>query len=287
MARTILSLLCFGLIATVLVTKRTTRDAHEDIDKSLGSAHSLTRLASSRKVYPYSVVPGGVESASEVRAAMARDATVAAHYASIKVTALRPSRQVGDIRRYVSYRMNGKIYWTSKPVTIRNGELLLTDGLTTLRGRCGNRLADARQSPTQAATDEPLPEESEDPIPLAYMPQNQFVDVPGSFVPAESGSPQEIVSVFDGTPPANGLPAMSALPTSKTGAPTGGGGGGGPYIPGGFTPALLHYPKTNSDGNSTNTVDVLATPEPATIGTIGLGLACLLLSRRTRRPSRS
>ncbi len=128
-------LACLAIVIGIQLKKRATNEL--DIQsQDIQTASS----AKPRTVYPHSIVAGGVESAAEVKAAMDSDATVAAHYASINVAKLTQVKQVGDVSRYVSYRKNGAIYWTSKPVTIKDGEPLLTDGSTTLRGRCGNML---------------------------------------------------------------------------------------------------------------------------------------------------
>jgi hypothetical protein len=86
----------------------------------------------------YSVVPGGVRSADEVARVVSRDPVVAAHYSDIDVASLRRERLPTATVAHVSYRMEDKVYFTSKPVRIEAGEAVLTDGQKTIRERCGN-----------------------------------------------------------------------------------------------------------------------------------------------------
>ena len=55
---------------------------------------------------------------------------------------------------YVSYRIAGRVYWTTKQVKLHRGEKVITDGKMTLRTRCGNQVSEsARQevSPNEPA----------------------------------------------------------------------------------------------------------------------------------------
>ena len=64
--------------------------------------------------------------------------------------------------RYVSFRKNDRIYWTRKPVALRAGETLLTDGNHSARARCGNQVSETPQLPVLA--DEPPAETWEKPV---------------------------------------------------------------------------------------------------------------------------
>ena len=99
-----------------------------------------------RLVYPYSVVPGGVASPEEVAEAMLRDPVVARHYAGFdpkraRVETLRQPRLA-----YVSYRIKDRVFFTRKPVRLYAGEQVITDGRTTIRARCGNKVEEAPQA---------------------------------------------------------------------------------------------------------------------------------------------
>jgi hypothetical protein len=114
-----------------------------------------------RLVYPYSVVPGGVGDAQELREAIQHDRAVANHYAGFdygkaRTFALREPKVV-----YLSYRIGDKIFWTRRQFTLRRGEILITDGKITARTRCANRVS-AVPEPL-VSSEEPLPEQLEDP----------------------------------------------------------------------------------------------------------------------------
>ncbi len=98
-------------------------------------------LLHSRRVYPYSVIPGGAESAQELRNALAHDAVASRHYQGFDVSKVRIIRLTQNREMYVSYRMGDRVYWTSKKIMIWKGEAILTDGQHEARTRCGNRLS--------------------------------------------------------------------------------------------------------------------------------------------------
>lgn len=105
--------------------------------------------AAARRVYPYSIVPGGLQGRAELVQAVMTDKVVAAHYAGFAVHKAS-LRSVGKPRAvYVSYRKGGQVYWTSKKMMLAEGETLLSDGQHELRARCGNRIADTPQLPVE------------------------------------------------------------------------------------------------------------------------------------------
>jgi len=105
--------------------------------------------AGTRRVYPYSIVPGGLRNHAELVQAVMADKVVAAHYAGFAVHKAS-LRTVGKPRAvYVSYRKGGQVYWTSKKVMLAEGETLLSDGQHELRARCGNRIAETPQLPVE------------------------------------------------------------------------------------------------------------------------------------------
>jgi len=105
--------------------------------------------APARHVYPYSIVPGGVTSRTELARAVLADKTVAAHYAGFD-TGKAELRTVPRARAvYVSYRKGDQVYWTAKKVMLAEGEAVLSDGRSDLRARCGNRISDTPQLPVE------------------------------------------------------------------------------------------------------------------------------------------
>jgi hypothetical protein len=106
-----------------------------------------------RRVYPYSIVPGGVANREELAQAIKADKVVADHYAGFDVDKARPVTVSKPRAVYVSYRKGDKVYWTRKKLTLAEGEILLTDGSKELRTRCANRISDTPMLPV--AADEP------------------------------------------------------------------------------------------------------------------------------------
>lgn len=115
-----------------------------------GTSTAGPAVAKARRVYPYSIVPGGVADRDELAHAVKADKVVAEHYVSFNVarasalTVLRP-RAV-----YVSYRRGDKVYWTANRLMLAPGETVLSDGKSEIRGRCGNRISDVPQLPVEA-----------------------------------------------------------------------------------------------------------------------------------------
>jgi len=97
-----------------------------------------------RKVYPFSIIPGGVYSADELARSILLDPSLAEHYRDIRMKDLIAVRTQASMRAYVSFRRDGQIFWTSKKLTIASGEIVLTDGEHMIRGRCGNRIQEKR-----------------------------------------------------------------------------------------------------------------------------------------------
>jgi len=163
-----------------------------------------------RLVYPYSVVPGGVQTPEELAEAAKHDPDVALHYSRLNFRQARLVRLVADERMYISYRKGGRILWTKKPHLIRAGETVITDGKVTARTRCGNRLAAKPKGITEA--DEPSESQLDRPVAMADAPM------------------RPPVTALDDVSP---LVASSSTPQGPLGEPVwrsplqGGGGGGG------------------------------------------------------------
>lgn len=126
-----------------------------------------------RRIYPYSIVPGGVADRAELAQAIRTDKLVADHYADFDVDKARPVTVSKPRAVYVSYRKDGKVYWTRKKLMLEVGETLLTDGSTELRARCANRISDTPMLPVSA--DEPTQVEL-DSSSLDGSVQNTSVD---------------------------------------------------------------------------------------------------------------
>lgn len=109
-----------------------------------------------RRIYPYSVLPGGVATRAELVRIVRSDKVVAAHYADFQVDQARPLTVRLARAVHVSYRKGDKVYWTAKKVMLREGETLLSDGRNEMRARCANRISDVARFPVEA--DAPSPE---------------------------------------------------------------------------------------------------------------------------------
>jgi hypothetical protein len=138
----------------------------ERIDLSRFGGVSSNQMPShvrpSRPVYPYSVVPGGVEDAKELKWVAEHDPIVGAHYAGFDYNHARVVQLTLARTVYVSYRIGNRIYWTRRRVKLHKGEKLITDGRMTARTRCANRVEETPQQ--QASPAEPTAEKFEQPI---------------------------------------------------------------------------------------------------------------------------
>jgi hypothetical protein len=100
------------------------------------------------RIYPYSVIPGGIDGDGEFQAYRAVDKQLASHYLGIgdHLTAATLSTERW---LYASYRVPEGIYWTKNRIAVHQGEVVLTDGSNFVRARCGNRLSERPQMPVR------------------------------------------------------------------------------------------------------------------------------------------
>jgi hypothetical protein len=122
----------------------------------------LPQARPARPIYPYSVVPGGVEDAKELKWVAEHDPIVAAHYAGFDYDHAQVVRLTLARTVYLSYRIGSRIYWTSHRVTLKKGEKLITDGRMTARTRCANRVEEKAQ--VEASPAEPTAEKFDQPV---------------------------------------------------------------------------------------------------------------------------
>ena len=254
---------------SVAVLRWTTRDRSGSRDQwnlpAASSSYSIqlprapeVRARNKRLVYPYSVVPGGVASGKELQAAAAHDAVVARHFSGFDYSRARiiPVKQPRKV--YLSYRLGNRIFWTRDQAFLRTGELLLTDGTTTARTRCGNQVSVLPQAAT--SPEQPTMAELDRPDAVASGIEMAPANVTAGLLhvdPAMPFGPGASASGFAGGPPVGGIPA-----------PLGGGGGGGG---GGPNPPPPPPPPPPAP-----------TPEPGTIVLIGSGAALVFARYRKR-----
>lgn len=134
-----------------------TRQTGHQLPQNVFDLPSTTSpILTGRAVFPYSVIPGGVQSGAELKSAMTNDPVVQKHYQGVDLPNERSESLVADRLLFVSYRIGNQIFWTKKPVRLHKGEMILTDGHFMARTRCGNRLSEKAEVPT--SPQEPLPE---------------------------------------------------------------------------------------------------------------------------------
>jgi hypothetical protein len=142
----------------------------------LANLESYRPLTEARPIYPYSVVPGGVADARELKWVAEHDPVVAAHYAGFDYEHARVVRLVLARTAYVSYRIGKHVYWTRRRITLHKGEKVITDGKITARARCANRV---EELPQQANSElEPPAAKFEAPLRLAAFAAIESRPVP-------------------------------------------------------------------------------------------------------------
>jgi hypothetical protein len=200
---------------------------------ALRHAQSPSSISSSEleipnlRLYPYSVIPGGVRSVQELRSAIAHDPLVAALFANFDLSRAYIARLARDREVYVSYRLGDHIYWTKKRLLLRAGETVITDGKHEARTRCGNRIsetpvrpvsqneppsvamnappsytlaAEGPGFPPSLAFDPPVPDQGS-PVAPPPPPNPPIFVIPPPDFPIVGGSPPSFPSVTPPPPP--------------------------------------------------------------------------------------
>ena len=151
-----------SLFRASIVAQPDRQAAEESRERFVQVQQDALRALENRPVYPYSVLPGGVRDARELKWAADHDPVVAAHYAGFDYDHARIVRLVLARTVYVSYRIGNKVYWTRHRVKLKKGETLITDGKITARTRCANRVEEVPQQLTSSS--EPPVMKFEEPI---------------------------------------------------------------------------------------------------------------------------
>lgn len=210
-------------------------------------------VSAGRPIYPYSVIPGGIVSSRELRAAIQSDSVIRSHYSDFHLRSAHVIRLAKKRRAYVSYRLGDRIFWTKKKVTILAGETVLSDGMHLARARCGNRISDVPMAPTSPAE----PGDGTLNPPVAPRPPDLTTEsLP--IVPIWANSPVPI------------LPPVTNAPNP-------------PYAPGSpiFPPPLIPI-CCGSSPVPPLTTPPIATPEPSAWLLLVAGLAAFFLMEKLR-----
>jgi hypothetical protein len=245
----------------------------------LPSALEVSESGNHRSVFPYSVIPGGAQSAEELKKAVAMDPVVAQHYSDFDLASVRRVTLSQPQLLYVSYRVGNNVFWTKKKLALAKGETLLTDGHSMARTRCGNRVSvlpvrpNALVEPAPSVFDTPeFPPSISTPYLAAFSAPPAFPsgpDVRPSGTPGSSFTPLAPFFPFPGG--GNFLPPPGGSGGGDVTPPPGGGGGSG-----GVTP-----PPGGGGGNgSPPPADI---PEPGTAVLVLAGLAAVWFVHRTRK----
>ena len=115
-----------------------------------------------RVVYPYSIIPGGINSTQELQRLSDHDPVVGLHYAGFDFQHARIFELDQPRLVYLSYRLGDRVFWTRKKITLHKGEKLISDGKVTARARCANRVSEAAQP--QVSAEEPPAGKFEEPL---------------------------------------------------------------------------------------------------------------------------
>jgi hypothetical protein len=214
--------------SAAISTPGTTQATHSSVSPRDSRLPATYSGRPGRVIYPYSVIPGGVQTVQELKTAIAQDPVVSSHYAVFHLSRTRIIRLDHERLMHVSYRIGNQVYWTKRLMKLAKGETVITDGEHTARTRCGNQIAEAIPSPVSPA--EPRPEELNTPVapvaPLAIDSKNPFrldeVSPQGPVVsPPETGSTpgRQTPPVLVGPVSANPFPFVPLPVTSPVTPP--------------------------------------------------------------------
>jgi hypothetical protein len=207
-----------------------------------------------RPAYAYSVIPGGIESAEELRQISDHDPVVAQEFQGFDYQNARLVTVSEEQLMYVAYRKGDKVYWTRKKVPLHPGETLITDGKIVARTRCGNRVAVAPLGPPSIM--DPLLSDFDQPLFSNEMVTNRVEPQPEAYAAIIPNSTPEVGNALRPARSHKGMIPLFFVPLA--GIP--GGSGGSPHTP------------------------LAVAPEPGTLLLLTSGLAGVYLkSRKSRR----
>jgi hypothetical protein len=267
--------------------RRSSAPNFEQVELNRNGSGTLDQIVSqqpSRPVYPYSVVPGGVQDAKELKWVAEHDPVVAAHYAGFDYDRAQVVRVTLARTVFVSYRIGNHIYWTRRRLSLHKGEKLITDGKMTARTRCANRIEEEPQQEA-ASPAEPSPQKFDEPVRAGSgtAMQSPPVAFESSLLnrPAVPGlGPAAPLSLYD--PLAGGsflTISPPPLPTGLCSPPTKKNGSTGPESNGGSN---SHKKKVGPCTVSVSGGTPSTAPEPGTWVLFASGLAAIYWQARRK-----
>ena len=266
-------------------------NARQNLSILAGLTGTQPEPRTGRLAYPYSVVPGGVRDAQELREATQHDRAVANHYAGFDYGKARTFALQEQKAVYLSYRIGDKIFWTRRQFTLRRGEILITDGNITARTRCANRVSAVAEP--LVSSEEPLPEQLEDPYDQGGGARP--MTIPGNFESA-------LLARNDQT----GFGMLALPPTGSEGIGSAGGSFPGifpPPIPATCATTMRSFPRDGGEFEGTDRFNresgcgpsspspppaPAPVPEPSTVlllasGAAGIGMRYRRFRKKTTR----
>jgi len=245
-------------------------------------------LPMARHLYPYSVIPGGVESAGELQNAIRNDPVVARHYADFDMARTRIISSDRERMVYVSYRMGTQIFWTNRALRLHQGEALITDGTHEARTRCGNQISETAQAPVSAeqptlsafegfaqlgsAYGPAMATKAEQALSPPYSPVQPLVENAELAERAFPSSPVTELNFGTIHPTVPESPAVTGY------SPTSGTSLSGALFPPGGTPGTGPASESGASGGG-----AISTPEPSSLLLLSAGLCVWLIVGRFRR----
>lgn len=224
-----------------------------------------------RKVYPYSIVPGGADSVLEAKQAMSNP-LLREQYAEFDLSRLREETLKTNLTGYVSYRWGDEIYWTAKMLTLRAGEKVFTDGVHIARGRCLNCYSTRKMGPTR--TKEPTEKVLDTPVEMPVMAYAfPRIAIPTPQLPPPLGELTPTVPVLPAVPGAIAKTGRFWFPLVPIIPPIHRHHGPSPNSPGSpFVPPPVPVPTTA----------IVPEPRYEALALFGLLAAVLIFQRRRR-----
>jgi hypothetical protein len=98
-------------------------------------------IAAVRPAYPFSLIWRGVASVEEFCQKTQEDALLRYYTRSFSCGDAYSMTYSHDVNVYVSFLQGGKIWWTRKPMLVRAGTGVITDGSRKFLMRCGNEFS--------------------------------------------------------------------------------------------------------------------------------------------------